>query len=286
MTQPESLIDLERYPIGDASAPAGREFLERCREQVARSGVCELDGFLRPEATTRLAAEATARASLAHHHEGKSTPYLELPAEHWPEGHPRKRWDAYSLGAIAFDEIPGRSARPLRVGSVDGVRAAGPRPPRDPPLRGPAGCVQRERVRRGRSPEPALRPLRLRRLPGAPEAGSRAASSGPRASSARPTTNTTTASARSSTATPATSRPSPCARAPSCSSRDATACTACRPLRVRRSDSWRCSPTTPGPAPARRRSSNGRATAASSSLAELAPTNPRGLSSHSRRRTP
>jgi hypothetical protein len=39
-----------------------------------------------------------------------ATPYLELPAEHWPAGHPRKRWNPFRVGAVAYDRIPAAHA--------------------------------------------------------------------------------------------------------------------------------------------------------------------------------
>jgi hypothetical protein len=106
MPQAMQWIDLDRHPIDALDAPPGRALVDRCREQLRASGACELEGFLRPEAAMRLAAETEERAALAHRHRGRSTPYLEIPDDHWPEGHPRRRWDAYSLAALAFDHIP------------------------------------------------------------------------------------------------------------------------------------------------------------------------------------
>jgi hypothetical protein len=106
MTQPTLGIDFQRYPIDALDSPSGRSLAGRCRDALAESGACELPGFLLPDATARLAADTEQRAGLAHRHHGRSTPYLELPEEHWPEDHPRKRWDSYALAALAYDLIP------------------------------------------------------------------------------------------------------------------------------------------------------------------------------------
>lgn len=87
--------------------------MERCREALAERGACELPGFLRPEATDAMAREAAALAPRAHHHTGAATPYLEIPTPDWPEGHPRRRFHPYSLAAVAYDQIP--AASPLRA---------------------------------------------------------------------------------------------------------------------------------------------------------------------------
>jgi hypothetical protein len=104
------LIDLKRYPVHRTGAPEGSALVERCRTQLRHAGACELPGFLRPELVAELAAEATALAPLANHHEGKATPYLELPEPGWPEGHPRQTWNPFSLAALAYDRIPEKSA--------------------------------------------------------------------------------------------------------------------------------------------------------------------------------
>ncbi len=100
------LVDLDRYPVLDLDAPAGRTLVEDCRRALAATGACELPGFIRPEALARMAREAAEVAPLGHHHEGKATPYLEVPDETFPHGHPRRSWDAYSLSAVAWDLIP------------------------------------------------------------------------------------------------------------------------------------------------------------------------------------
>ncbi len=113
MSDPRRLVDVERYPIDRLDSPEGRALVERCRTQLGESGACELPGFLRPERVESLAREATALAPQAHHHEGKATPYLELPEPGWPEDHPRNAWNPFSMAALAYDRVPATS--PLRT---------------------------------------------------------------------------------------------------------------------------------------------------------------------------
>ena len=42
------LVDTDRYPIDDLDSEAGRELIARCRADLAATGACQLDGFLRP----------------------------------------------------------------------------------------------------------------------------------------------------------------------------------------------------------------------------------------------
>ncbi len=113
MPSASELIDVDRYPVHRPGSPGYEALVERCREQLRTAGACELPGFLRPEVVERLAGESTRLAPDAHHHEGKATPYLELPSPDWPPEHPRQSWNPFSLAALAYDQIPADSL--LRV---------------------------------------------------------------------------------------------------------------------------------------------------------------------------
>lgn len=104
------MIDLARYPITRLDAPEGQALVARCRAQLAEDGACELPGFLREEALAEMVREAEAQAPVAHRSAGKATPYLELPAEPWPEAHPRRAWNPYALGAVPYDRFPADAA--------------------------------------------------------------------------------------------------------------------------------------------------------------------------------
>lgn len=103
---PGSWIDEGRYPVARLAEPEARALVARCRAQLAADGACELPAFLRADALARMQREAREIAGRAHYQRGRATPYLELPAEHWPAGHPRKRWQPFRVGAIAYDSIP------------------------------------------------------------------------------------------------------------------------------------------------------------------------------------
>jgi len=105
-TDPRSLIRRSRFPIDELESDAGRALVAECRARVRDTDACELEDFLTEEATAQLARDVAAVADLAHRHEGKSTPYLELPGDEWSEDHPRRRWGDYSLAALAYDRTP------------------------------------------------------------------------------------------------------------------------------------------------------------------------------------
>jgi len=101
---PDELVDLDRHPVTDRGRwPAA---VGRARVELASTGVVLLEGFLRPDAIDALAAEARALAPLAHHSVARGTPYLAAPDLSFPEGHPRRREGATSLGAVAYDLFP------------------------------------------------------------------------------------------------------------------------------------------------------------------------------------
>lgn len=103
---PGSWIDQARYPVSKLDSPAGRALIASCRKQLSETGACELPAFLLREGLSRMQRESREIADRAHYQTGKATPYLESPAEHWPAGHPRKRWQPFRVGAIAYDLIP------------------------------------------------------------------------------------------------------------------------------------------------------------------------------------
>lgn len=106
------LVDLSRYPIHEPDG-AGKALVADCRRQLDLTGACNLDGFLLPAAVAAMAAEAGRLQPLAHRTpNSKATAYLEAPDETQAEDHPRRRLQATSVGAIAYDLIP--AASPLR----------------------------------------------------------------------------------------------------------------------------------------------------------------------------
>lgn len=103
----DEAIDLTRYPLHALASPAGKAFIAECRRQLAETGCCLLPGFLIEQALQIMAAEAVALAPLAHRTPGsRGTAYLDAPDESFPEGHPKRRLQPTSVGAVAYDLIP------------------------------------------------------------------------------------------------------------------------------------------------------------------------------------
>ena len=106
---PSHLIDLERYPILDLHGETTRALTAHCREQLDRSGACELPRFLTPEAVEILVREADSLAADAYHSVVTGTPYLAVPDPSLPEDHPRKFFEPTSVGVVAYDQFPAES---------------------------------------------------------------------------------------------------------------------------------------------------------------------------------
>jgi hypothetical protein len=102
----DHLLDLARYPIADLDSSDADALARRCRSELDESGVSILPGFLTAAATATAVAEAEALAPLGHPSDVEGTPYLELPADGWPDGHPRVTWDHTRLTAVAYDRFP------------------------------------------------------------------------------------------------------------------------------------------------------------------------------------
>jgi hypothetical protein len=103
---PAGLLDLDRYPVvGD-----GRDDLvASCRSMLAADGIVVLAGFVRADALAGMVDECRRLADSGHFSTVTNTPYLALPDESFPEGHPRRRLVSSALTAVAYDQFPADS---------------------------------------------------------------------------------------------------------------------------------------------------------------------------------
>ena len=101
------MIDLDRYPVDDLGSARAQMLIADCRAQLAASGCCVLDGFLKAQAIPTAAEEARMLAPLAHRApNSRATAYLEAPDASYPESHPKRRLQRTSVGAVAYDLFP------------------------------------------------------------------------------------------------------------------------------------------------------------------------------------
>jgi hypothetical protein len=112
LTTAADLVDLARYPIADLSSPAAQRAILDYRRQLAETGVALLNGFLTPQATAAMAAEARAHAGRVFFCDSTHNVYLEPDDGAFPPDHPRRRRLHTVVGSIAYDLLPAES--PLR----------------------------------------------------------------------------------------------------------------------------------------------------------------------------
>ena len=108
---PALLLDLDRYPVeGEGRA----DLVATARRMLERDGIVVLPGFVRPAALAAVVAEAEQLVPDGHFSRVENTPYLALPDDAFPDGHPRRRLVRSALTAVAYDRFgPGSTLRAL-----------------------------------------------------------------------------------------------------------------------------------------------------------------------------
>ena len=99
------MVNLERYPIDDASSAGYDAFVRGCRSRFREHGLCELPGFVRPEALEVLAAEANACSGHAWFCNGTHNVYLAQNGGHVPCGDASARQERTYVGSVPYDRI-------------------------------------------------------------------------------------------------------------------------------------------------------------------------------------
>lgn len=109
MAPPQSLreiVDVERYPIGDLASERGRAFIAECRETLRKTGLVQLEGFLRPQAVAATLVHNEQLKDKAWKSENTHTVYFTESDLTKPEGHPLRRMLRSSKKALAWDLMP------------------------------------------------------------------------------------------------------------------------------------------------------------------------------------
>jgi hypothetical protein len=113
MSSLRTVVDLDRYPIDRLDQPEGEALVDRCREMLDRSGACQLPGFVREEAVTRLIAEADGLRPSSHRTDDTHNVYFEPIDETLPADDVQRRLQRSAKFTVGYDRIPPDS--PLRV---------------------------------------------------------------------------------------------------------------------------------------------------------------------------
>lgn len=103
----ERIVDLERYPVDDLGSPTARRVIEEARKSLAERGVAILPDFVCPEALEDMVKATEALRPKAFLEDvAVGTPYLALPDESFPEGHPRRTSVRSATWVLAYDLVP------------------------------------------------------------------------------------------------------------------------------------------------------------------------------------
>ena len=107
---PLRCIDLARFPIRDLACAQGQSFLAGCRADLAETGACNLEGFVRPEAAAAMADEALALLPLAYEKNTRRNAYFTKEDPSLPPGHPLRAFFPLKMSQLANDAIPKTAA--------------------------------------------------------------------------------------------------------------------------------------------------------------------------------
>jgi hypothetical protein len=101
-----AIVDLERYPIVDLASEAAEHVVAEGRTSLAARGVAIFPGFVRRACVEQIARDAVALEPRAHLEDVWGTPYLGLPDESFPEGHPQRTSVHSKTSILAYDFVP------------------------------------------------------------------------------------------------------------------------------------------------------------------------------------
>ena len=99
------MVNLERYPIGDADSGEDTTFVRECRNRFVEDGLCVLPQFIRPAALKVLTEEANAFAVNAWFCNGTHNVYLTRNDTRLPPDDVARRQERTYVGSVPYDRI-------------------------------------------------------------------------------------------------------------------------------------------------------------------------------------
>lgn len=107
-----SLLNLSTYPLDRLNAPEGQALVQRCRSDLATTGMFNLPGFVRPDALAACVGELKPLlAEGAFRHARKHDIWFGAPQPHLPEDHPARREVETSNRTVTGDRTLGTIIR-------------------------------------------------------------------------------------------------------------------------------------------------------------------------------
>jgi hypothetical protein len=83
--------------------------IDQYRAQLHARGVCVIPHYVNAAELALMVEECDALAAAAYHQDVQGTPYLELPSDDWPAGHPRTTWTRSAVHTLGYDQFPDTS---------------------------------------------------------------------------------------------------------------------------------------------------------------------------------
>lgn len=101
------ILNLDRFPLDKPGTAHWNDLVERCRSDLAESGMFNLEGFVRPDALARAMAEIRpVMETLSFVHKRSHNIYFRKEVPELPAGHPALRKVDTINHTVCSDQIP------------------------------------------------------------------------------------------------------------------------------------------------------------------------------------
>ena len=102
----EHIVDFSRYSIDQPNSAAWRNLVSRCQADLAKTGMFNLPGFLRPDQAHLIATDLAPKfATEAFHHERDHNIYFKDTVDGLPEDHPALQRLRTSNRTLCADQL-------------------------------------------------------------------------------------------------------------------------------------------------------------------------------------
>ncbi|MEM8926402.1 MAG: hypothetical protein AAGD35_23095 [Actinomycetota bacterium] len=107
----DDIVDLKRYPLDRPDSTAFADLVSAARAGLANDGAIDFDGFLRPEALGRIAAQITEASRHVPVHDVSTSVYVRDDLERdLPDDDPRRQATAWQAAYVTRDMLPAYGA--------------------------------------------------------------------------------------------------------------------------------------------------------------------------------
>ncbi|MDE2386045.1 MAG: 2OG-Fe(II) oxygenase [Alphaproteobacteria bacterium] len=101
------ILDLDRYPLHKPGSPEWLALVERCKQDLSREAMFNLEGFVKPEALKRALAEVKpVMETLSFTHKRRHNVYFRKEVPGISEGHPALNMVDTINHTVCADQIP------------------------------------------------------------------------------------------------------------------------------------------------------------------------------------